>query len=406
MRSVVAESVQYCLRVIVGKSYGEEFLLSPGEERVIGSEDAADIRLPDEGVEPRHARVQLERDELRVVDIGGAKSMKVNGSKQRSARLENGDQLALGAVTLRVQRRARLVGERNADGQGQANGNGHGHGSGKKKKRGAEAKEAEATARAAASDPLSSAGAYGERSGEDGDASASLQRGSAAAALTTRERPAGHVEVLDREDDLQHEDATAAMALEENGLWWPKDELPPLELQHVWFDLARNDRWRSLAVVPTDPATPTLPVAHAFARMASLNPQSHVLLVDATPRGPLLGQKRPLAGTIASQVKQFPQANYDFLDASSLGLNDAEVAHLYIPQLLEYIASGTGRYNKVLIAVGSLLQHARSIPVARAVDAVLLNVGVGTSRLPDVNRTVEIVGRDRVMGSLTVEGID
>ena len=77
----------------------------------------------------------------------------------------------------------------------------------------------------------------------------------------------------------------------------------------------------------------------------------------------------PLAGTIASQVKQFPQANYDFLDASSLGLNDAEVAHLYIPQLLEYISSGTGRYNKVLIAVGSLLQHARSIPVARAVDA-------------------------------------
>lgn len=366
----MTETVQYCLKVIVGKSYGEEFVLSPGEERVIGADAAADIRLKGDGVEPRHARVLLERDELRVVDIGNKKSMKVNGGKQRSARLENGDQLSLGGVTLRVQRRITTVVE--------------------------DAKQKRAPARGSAPAPPPATVAEGEAAGP------------ADAPPTTS--PSVAVEVLERAEvphELSREESAGTMSLlEEHGLWWPKDELPPLELQHVWFDLARHDSWRSLAVVPTDASTPTLPVAHAFARMASLNPHAHVLLVDATPREALYGRGRPFAGTIASQVKQFPQANYDFLDASSLGMNDAEVAHLYIPQLLEYISSGTARYNKVLIAVGSLLQHARSIPVARAVDAVLLSVGVGTSRLPDVNRTLDIVGRERVMGSLTVEAVD
>lgn len=400
MRSNVAETMQYCLRVIVGKSYGEEFILSPGEERVIGSGDKADIRLPDHGVEPRHARVQLEKGELRVVDIGGAKSMKVNGGKQRSARLENGDQLALGEVTLRVQRRLGSMEPKAA----------------KKKGRRAEEELLRHGAVAANGGTIDSGALHSgalDSGGHDSGAPNSVvvngttAEGVGAAALANTERRRREVEVLDREDDLERDDAAGPMApVEEHGLWWPKDELPPLELQHVWFDLARHDRWRSLAIVPTDPYTPTLPVAHAFARMASLNPHTRVLLVDATPREPLLGKERPFAGTIASQVKQFPQANYDYLDASSLGMNDAEVAHLYIPQLLDYISSGTGRYNKVLIAVGSLLQHARSIPVARAVDAVLLSVGVGSSRLPDVNRTVEIVGRERVMGSLTVEPVD
>lgn len=342
--------VQYSLKVVVGKSYGEEFVLMPGDERVIGSDASADIRLKGDGVEPRHARVLLERDELRVVDIGNRKTMRVNGGKQRSARLENGDQLALGGVTLRVQRRI-----------------------------------------------VSGAIPIDEVKPKPDPAYAS----------TTEPQLA--VEVIERDEaqDLSRDEGTVAMSLlEEQGVWWPEDELPPLELQHVWFDLARNEHWRSLAIVPTDHNTPTLPVGHAFARMASLNPHARVLLVDATPREPLLARRRPFAGTIASQVKQFPQANYDFLDASSLGMNDAEVAHLYIPQLLEYISSGTGRYNKVLIAVGSLLMHARSIPVARAVDAVLLSVGVGTSRLPDVSRTIDIVGRERVMGSLTVEAVD
>lgn len=368
----MAETVQYCLKVIVGKSYGEEFVLSPGDERVIGSHEGVDIRIAGDGIEPRHARVLLERDELRVVDIGNKKSMKVNGSKQRSARLENGDQLALGGVTLRVQRRTITTVE--------------------------EARPKSAPAAMASSDE--------PRPRPSPAPPAPTANGQALAASGRQVT----VEVLDREEaggELRREDGAAAMSLlEEQGVWWPKDELPPLELQHVWFDLARHERWRSLAIVPTDAHTPTLPVGHAFARMASLNPHAHVLLVDATPREALLGRGRPFAGTIASQVKQFPQANYDFLDASSLGMNDAEVAHLYIPQLLEYISSGTARYNKVLIAVGSLLQHARSIPVARAVDAVLLSVGVGTSRLPDVNRTVDIVGRDRVMGSLTVEARD
>lgn len=370
-------SMEYSLRVVAGSSFGEEFVLMEGDERVLGSESEADIRFKGEGVEARHARVRFEGHELRVVDISKRRSMRVNGSRQKSARLESGDQLALGAVTLQVTRR---VSPQNGSTQGAVNGAAH---------------------NGSPAEPTIPRPPSATVAGE----SARTQAGGTGLIERPRARPVEHSHQRARR--LERDDGNVGMGpLEERGLWWPKDELPPLQLQHVWFDLARDDGWRSLAVVPTDDSTPALPVAHAFARMASLNPNSHVLVVDASPREPHGVHGSPFAGTIASQVTQFPQANYDFLDASSLGMNDAEVAHLYVPQLLEYIASGTGRYNKVLIATGSLISHARSIPVARAVDAVLLNVGQGTSRLPNVNRTVEIVGRSRVVGSLVIEPVD
>jgi hypothetical protein len=363
-------SMHYCLQVLEGSSRRAVLILSEGEERVIGSGHGADLFLSGAGVEGRHARVRFEAAELHVVDISRKRSMRVNGERKNSARLESGDQLSLGSVTLDVSLRG-------------------------------------------GNDVVSPARHVGLATPTD------MQKLSTSVVGVPAESPPGGgaaaLVAPDRERfirrglagrRLEREPSTRPGSLEERGLWWPKDQLPPLELQHVWFDLARDEGWRSLAVVPTDNYTPALPVAHAFARMASLNPNTHVLVVDASPR---IGERcldGPFAGTIASQVNQFPQANYDFLDASTLGMNDAEVAHLYVPQLLEYIGSGTGHYNKVLIATGSLISNARSIPVARAVDAVLLNVGKGTSRLPDVDRTAEIVGRGRVVGSIVVEPID
>lgn len=343
---------QYCLRVIVGKSYGEEYLLASGDERVIGNNDDADIRLTDDGVEHRHARVRWSGGDLQVEDLGSRKGVRVNGARKKDALLDNGDQLGLGAATLRVSKRIRVLDpSEEPDNEDESPGNGKANGAG------------------------------GEPERDE------------------------QIELRDpRSDDRRDVDEPRPMMddFDERGLWWPRDELPPLELQHTWFDLARDTTWRSLAIVPTDALVPALPVAHAFARMAALDPNAHVLVVDASPPDEG-GPRKPFAGTVASAVKQFPHANYDLLDAGSLGMNDAEVAHIYVPQLLEYLSSGSARYNKVLIATGALTMNARSIPVARAVERVLLTVGLKRADLRDVSRTVEIVGKGRIVGSLVVK---
>jgi len=176
---------------------------------------------------------------------------------------------------------------------------------------------------------------------------------------------------------------------------------PPLAVQHVWFELARDESWRSMALVPTDSTVNTLDLVHGFAQMAALNPNNRVLVVDVTLAGDPTTD--PVVSNVASAVRTFPGARYDYLDSALLGMNTAELAHIYVPQLLDYIASESGRYNRVLLALGNLLEHATSIPIARAVEKVLLCVGQHTSRLTDVRRLPDIIGAERIAGSIVVD---
>jgi hypothetical protein len=414
----MGETSTWALRVIVGQHYGAVYEVSSHGGQLIGSKTQADIQLDDDGVEAEHALLHLEGSDLVVEDISGKKGVKINGARQKRATLENGDQLAIGAATLRINKRVRVTVDSpdaaggaeepleivegklepsdTADNGEQRDAPRKGKSKTKRKSKGKNKRKTssadEAKTEVVEPEEVSPSEYPVELPPE--------------AVVESADRPLVPAVLMDAPEDQERDDDDdddAGQAVYGEDLWWPEDELPPIELQHVWFDLARDDTWRSLAIVPTDQSTPSLPVAHAFARMAALNPDTHVLVVNASPRGEDERTDRAFAGTVASAVKQFPQVNYDILDATALGMNDAEVAHLYVPQLLDYIDAGSGRYNKVLIALGSLIEHARSIPIARAVDTVLLNVGVGQSLLPEVSRTVEIVGKERVVGSLVVK---
>lgn len=332
------QATECVLRVSVGHVVPAELALALGDEVIIGTSPDAGVRIQDRHVERRHARITYDDKGARLVDLGSRKGVYVNGRRRPVADLVNGDQVRLGSTTLRILLRSTFSRRRERE-------------------------------------PV--------------------------AAEEALELSLGSADVPDRgPTDLGGKEEVARR--EPSGPLRGLAGSPPLELQHIWFQVRRDESWRSLAVIPSERDTPTLPVVHAFARMAALNPNARVLVVDATGSTGI-SYDGILVDNLGAAVRSVPGAKYDLLDASALGLNDAELAHVYVPELLEYIARGTGRHNTVLLALGSLLDQATSIPIARAVDAVLISVGLGHGRLPNVQRLVDIVGRERVLGSVVLE---
>jgi len=353
------------LRVVIGKARDPRRALQRGASLVIGSGDDANLRIDEQGVRARHLRVRYADDGPWFEAIGES-VVRHNGVRSKKGELKHGDTVELGGAVLRVQtiaaapaKVAEVLDMRVDDGRAAAAND----------SRALESREA----RVMAKNELESVATRLSRVAAQGMASLS-------------------------ESERKEMDQHAVKA----GVWWRMNEMPPLELQHVWFDLNRKDDWHSIAVVPVGRAASALAVAHAFARMASLSPHARVLVVDASP-GAARPSNDPLIDDMANAVKRFPGAAFDFLDATALGLNEGELSHIYVPQLLSYIASDDGRHNKVIIALGDLVKNAQSIPIARNVDAALLVVEVGVAHTYDVKRVVEMIGRARVRGAVAVE---
>ncbi len=92
------------LRVLSGANEGNVYILDR-EEIVIGSSEECDIRLQEKGVEPFHARVEINRNSAPYISNLSRKAKTyVNGlSLSRSERLNPGDRIRVGRVALRYE---------------------------------------------------------------------------------------------------------------------------------------------------------------------------------------------------------------------------------------------------------------------------------------------------------------
>lgn len=140
----------------------------------------------------------------------------------------------------------------------------------------------------------------------------------------------------------------------------PAGALDP-EWPQLWFAALQRE-WSSLVVVPAAAGVPSLFAARAIAEAGRLYRGHAVHLLDATGAGP----------TAATAVV-------------------AAAAEL------------SARGEQSVVAVDWPLANHPAIHVARSADAALLLVPLGTASLADTRRTVDAVGRDRFLGSVTVK---
>src|SRR5580700_9786285 len=87
------------LIVLAGESLGQMFRVD-GSEMVIGRAADAAIRLEDDGVSRRHARIVQAGGELCIEDLRSANGTLVNGHPIQSAVLRDGDKIQMGSTTI------------------------------------------------------------------------------------------------------------------------------------------------------------------------------------------------------------------------------------------------------------------------------------------------------------------
>jgi hypothetical protein len=140
-----------------------------------------------------------------------------------------------------------------------------------------------------------------------------------------------------------------------------------LDIEGLWFTLSRM-QWRSLVLVPSDEGASAVEVAAALAdvgRRLRAGPVTFLLL-----SGPM---DYAAAGKIVQAVG---------------GRREAER-----PEERQ----GDGR---LIIAIPPVVTEPLGLAVTEVADAVVLCVQRGESRMRAAERTLELVGRDRVVGAL------
>lgn len=157
--------------------------------------------------------------------------------------------------------------------------------------------------------------------------------------------------------------------------------LPSRELQELWFATRRRP-WRSLVVVPASPGRSALPIALALAEVGGVIRMSPVQLVDAS------GMDLNRIAVLAMDITGEPAGSSW---TSGSGGPSREI--------------GSSRYHDeraMIVAIDSVLANPLAVPLALAADAVLLMVEYGATDLASAHHTLELIGRERVVGAVLV----
>ncbi|WNG42868.1 hypothetical protein F0U60_01250 [Archangium minus] len=137
---------------------------------------------------------------------------------------------------------------------------------------------------------------------------------------------------------------------------------PTSTLLHLWAMLNQRGRWSSLVVVPSHEGGSGLQAAQAILEVASKQ--------GSTP--------------------------VHFLDAEGLELGAAQ--HV-VNEMMAYVEQG----DRVVVLIDSVVSNPVGLEVAQAAERALLTVALGTSDYTSARRTLDLIGKERFIGSVTLQ---
>jgi hypothetical protein len=92
----------YVLRFISGKYQGGEFPIAAEKQILIGRSSDLDMVLVEDMVSRKHARINMQTDQIWIEDLGSTNGTFVNGEKIKRARLKEGDRVLIGTSILKL----------------------------------------------------------------------------------------------------------------------------------------------------------------------------------------------------------------------------------------------------------------------------------------------------------------
>jgi len=149
----------------------------------------------------------------------------------------------------------------------------------------------------------------------------------------------------------------------------PEGEQPSHEHQALWFALARR-RLTSVVLVPADRGSPVAQVANALAEV-----------------GRRLGDS-PVTAIVADLI------DYDFVARTAALLAST------------HRGGGSARPGasplEVIVAVHSVISEPLGLALVQAADGAVLCVEMGRTRMDAARETIDLVGRERLVGCVTI----
>lgn len=136
-------------------------------------------------------------------------------------------------------------------------------------------------------------------------------------------------------------------------------KLPERPYQELWFEL-RSWSWKSLAIVPTTPGATELDIAERLVVVGVSNTNRRLALISA--------------------------------EGASVSDTDRVIA---------MIRAAEARGDRAIVAVDALIDNPAAAPIVRAVNGAVLVARLGTTMRADMERTITMTGRNRIVGVVT-----
>ena len=154
----------------------------------------------------------------------------------------------------------------------------------------------------------------------------------------------------------------AAAEVAEPKPYRPEPNAPSSTLLHLWAMLNQRHRWTSLVVVPSHEGGSGVQAVQAILDVAARQ--------SSTP--------------------------LHFLDAEGLELGASQ--HV-VSEMQAYVEQG----DRVVVLIDSVVANPLGLEVALAAERALLCVTLGTSDYTSARRTLDLIGKERFLGSVTLQ---
>ena len=177
------------------------------------------------------------------------------------------------------------------------------------------------------------------------------------------------------------------------------------QLQHAWYELTHDQTYSSLTIVPVEEGAQTLVLAQEIANVAARDPRQRVLVINATgtPAMRASSSQPVMPGRecfTENDVVPVAQGRFGLLDCARLKIDESLIGMVEAPRYIDDVRAGKSPFTMILVAANSPLSRPAAVSSARAADAVVLCVSLGTTSIRDAKRVVELVGEQNVAGSI------
>jgi hypothetical protein len=186
----------------------------------------------------------------------------------------------------------------------------------------------------------------------------------------------------------------------------PGDAVPPRGVEELWFALAQR-RWSSVVLVPTDDGTSAAVTARALATVGNRLRQTPVTavvadsldyataraLTELQSNGELVRQEAVVVR--GGAITAAPEA---WLPPTRRPRDPVESEEASPRSESRALARALPPTGQLILAIRPVVADPVGLAVVQAADGAILCVEMGRSRLRSVRRTIELVGRERILG--------